>query len=287
MCYPKEEDGLGIKDIKVLNSALLQKWKWRIIKEKNVMWSSLLRGRYRDPVVKVLIGDETITTVKDSIWWMDLVQSGSDNDNGCNLFSSAILMKVNNGKNIVFWQSKWMGGIKPSKKHSRRILLLPLILTVEGMISWNSQGWTWNLVESLETNDIEYHVARENLLEMLQEVILDITIDDIHEWNMEADRVFKVRSCYNLLMHYVTAAPLHQEVTVKALRELWKTQAPPKLKFFGWRVLINRIYSKDNLINRSIILVSDDSYCVFCVSHLEMVDHIFASCPLRIIFGVE
>lgn len=109
VCYPKEDGSHGIKDIKVLNSTLLQKWKWRIIKEKNAVWSSLLRGRYGDPIIKVLIGNNSVLTAKDSIWWRDIVQSDCTNDNGNNLFTGSVLSKVNNGRGTAFWKSKWLG----------------------------------------------------------------------------------------------------------------------------------------------------------------------------------
>lgn len=107
--YPKEKGGLGVKDVKILNLALLNKWKWRVINEHEVVWSRLLRGRYVDPVIKVLIGDDSMLNNNDSIWWRDLSLSNNSVSINDNHFTSAISSKVKNGQGTAFWHSKWLG----------------------------------------------------------------------------------------------------------------------------------------------------------------------------------
>jgi len=46
ICKPKEEGGLGIKDLKRFNYALLGKWKWRLGKEERGLWSDILFSKY-------------------------------------------------------------------------------------------------------------------------------------------------------------------------------------------------------------------------------------------------
>ncbi|XP_058769485.1 uncharacterized protein LOC131643311 [Vicia villosa] len=102
---------------------------------------------------------------------------------------------------------------------------------------------------------------------------------DIHEWRLTEDGIFSVKSCYVLLFKGLMRAPTCQGDTARAVESLWKVEAPAKLKFFGWRVLINRIASKDNLIKRNINVVSQDPSCIFCHFALENIDHLFASFP--------
>src|ERR1044072_7576368 len=61
LCKPKNEGGLGIKDMKLFNLALLGKWRWRMLTEKHSLWCRILSEKYHDSVSQ-----------KDSIWWKDL-----------------------------------------------------------------------------------------------------------------------------------------------------------------------------------------------------------------------
>lgn len=62
-----------MKDIEVLNLALMNNWKWRIMNKKDVVWFNILKSRYDNPVLKVIIGDNNVLFQRDSIWWRDLV----------------------------------------------------------------------------------------------------------------------------------------------------------------------------------------------------------------------
>lgn len=59
--------------METLNLALLNKSKWQILKEDNATGSNILKYKYVNPTLKVLIDDETVLSNRDSIWWRDLV----------------------------------------------------------------------------------------------------------------------------------------------------------------------------------------------------------------------
>ncbi|XP_058774304.1 uncharacterized mitochondrial protein AtMg00310-like [Vicia villosa] len=75
ICKTREEGGLGVKNVEIMNVALLSKWKWRILTEKEAVWRDLLEARYGNVKVKVLIGDISVVGKKDSIWWRDILIS--------------------------------------------------------------------------------------------------------------------------------------------------------------------------------------------------------------------
>ncbi|KAI5411581.1 hypothetical protein KIW84_056590 [Lathyrus oleraceus] len=68
VCKPKEEGGLGIKNLELFNKALLLKWKWRIVKENDALWSEILRVRYINPKLKMFIDGGSKTRRDESIW---------------------------------------------------------------------------------------------------------------------------------------------------------------------------------------------------------------------------
>jgi len=46
LCKPKKEGGLGIKDVKSFNKALIEKWMWKLKVDSLGMWREVLESKY-------------------------------------------------------------------------------------------------------------------------------------------------------------------------------------------------------------------------------------------------
>ena len=46
VCQPKDKGGLGIKDLKTFNSALLAKWCWDLFHKQEEPWAKILISKY-------------------------------------------------------------------------------------------------------------------------------------------------------------------------------------------------------------------------------------------------
>ena len=46
VCLPKENEGLGIKDIPTFDLALLAKWKWNLFQHQGELWARVLESKY-------------------------------------------------------------------------------------------------------------------------------------------------------------------------------------------------------------------------------------------------
>lgn len=123
VCKSREKGGLGVKDIEMMNLALLNKWKWRIMSEQEIVLSNILIIRYRNLVFKVLIEDKSVLLNKDSIWMRGLVMSDNYVVNLANRFAGAVLCYVKNGAGTAFWHSSgWeiknmLEALKPKNTH--------------------------------------------------------------------------------------------------------------------------------------------------------------------------
>nr|KYP75959.1 hypothetical protein KK1_020172 [Cajanus cajan] len=60
-------------------------------------------------------------------------------------------------------------------------------------------------------------------------------------------------------------------------RYLWSKLIPSKVSSFGWRVILDRIPTKQNLIKRK-ILPSNVASCVWCGLCEETSSHLFFEC---------
>jgi len=46
ICLPKDKGGLGIKDLRTFNAALLGKWRWELFHKQKVPWAKMIDSKY-------------------------------------------------------------------------------------------------------------------------------------------------------------------------------------------------------------------------------------------------
>lgn len=68
VCKPKDKGGLNIKNLELFNTILLLKWKWRIVKKNDALWSEILRVKYINPELKMFVDDGSKTRRGEYIW---------------------------------------------------------------------------------------------------------------------------------------------------------------------------------------------------------------------------
>jgi hypothetical protein len=98
ICKPKKEGGLGIKNLRLMNSSLLSKWRWKILVEGNELWKKVLVAKYGDSVVGKSRLDVNDFGVGASVWWRDICRL----DIEVGWFSQMVCKKVGNGNNTYF-----------------------------------------------------------------------------------------------------------------------------------------------------------------------------------------
>ena len=86
-----------------------------------------------------------------------------------------------------------------------------------------------------------------DLILLLQNVNLQVDNVDRWRWALESTNTFSVRSAYK----YLTLQPPLVS-SVDAL-SLWHKDVPLKVVLFGWRLLRDRLPTKDNLLWRGVI----------------------------------
>ncbi|KAJ0455782.1 putative reverse transcriptase zinc-binding domain-containing protein [Helianthus annuus] len=90
------------------------------------------------------------------------------------------------------------------------------------------------------------------------------------DWSWKADDsgVFSVNKAKKLITNFYRP---NNNVQMK-----WKGWVPLKCKIMVWRVLLNRLPTRVELIKRGITLPSDS--CILCDSELETTIHLFTGC---------
>ena len=68
VCLPKEDGGLGVKDISSFNLSLLGKWKWKLFQNQGELWVRVIESKYGG--WRNL--SEARSANNESTWWRDL-----------------------------------------------------------------------------------------------------------------------------------------------------------------------------------------------------------------------
>jgi hypothetical protein len=66
----------------------------------------------------------------------------------------------------------------------------------------------------------------------------------------------------------------------QAFNKLWKANVPSKVGIFGWRLLNDKLPTREALFRKGIITNSLETCCVFCQNVQEDIHHIFFTCSI-------
>ncbi|GAU19884.1 hypothetical protein TSUD_171100 [Trifolium subterraneum] len=92
-------------------------------------------------------------------------------------------------------------------------------------------------------------------------------------WRHDIGNDYSVRDAYTLL---TTTDSFEVDDTSDLI---WHKQVPVKVSLLAWRLLPNRLPTKDNLTTHNII-PQDSQMCVTVCGGLETTHHLFLSCPI-------
>ena len=90
-------------------------------------------------------------------------------------------------------------------------------------------------------------------------------------WIPNSKGLFLVKSAYKKLL----PTPLPQTSSNGNWSKLWKIKGPESIKMFLWRVAINALPTRENLMSRMDI---QDSACVLCNIEVKFASHLFLRC---------
>ena len=108
---------------------------------------------------------------------------------------------------------------------------------------------------------------------MLHNIVLHDHILDKWKWLLDPIHGYSAKGAY----HFLTSVdgPLERGL----FDDVWHKQVLLKVSIFSWRLLRNRLPTKDNLVQRQ-ILHNDDNVCVGGCGFVETADHLLFSCDI-------
>ncbi|GJW20713.1 RNA-directed DNA polymerase, eukaryota, reverse transcriptase zinc-binding domain protein [Tanacetum coccineum] len=113
-----------------------------------------------------------------------------------------------------------------------------------------------------------------SLTNLLNGRVLDPSHDNKWVWPLESSGKFTVKSI---------SLAIQKKLLVSDISEVdqlfsWNSWVPRKINICAWRVFLDRIPTRANLVRRGIHV--ENPCCVFCEEHMESTNHCFFSCRI-------
>jgi hypothetical protein len=219
----KNYGGLGVPDLRELNMCLLGSWISRYSKDKDKIWRQLVDFKYRTSHPNILCCKD----IGASNFWKGVMGEAQ-------VVKIGYRWKVGDGTKVRFWEDLWLG------TSSLAIQFWELYCIV------NEQGKM--IVELWDGVDLRCTFRRcvdRRLMEMWEEVVsivetLELSVaEDELIWQYNSSGAYSSKSLYDVINF--------RGVTPVFMSALWSLRVPPRIQFFLWLMLKNKMLTRDNL----------------------------------------
>ena len=259
MCAPKEEGGMGFRDLKAFNIALLAKQGWRLQNCPNSLFHRVYKVKYfpNGDFLNALLGRHP------SYSWCSIMEARKVVQLGCR-------WQIGNGGSVSLWRGKWLPS-PPSHKPATVPHFFPDDALVSALIYPETTTWK---------SDIIYEVFLPFDVEAIFSIPLSSSLPaDRLIWTYTPLGRFTMSSAYRVARQ--AQCDTHQgesstsQLVVSFWRCIWKLPLPNKIKAFAWRACRNILPTKANLFSQKI---TQDDVCDECGIAMESMAHVLWHC---------
>ncbi|GKV36160.1 hypothetical protein SLEP1_g44321 [Rubroshorea leprosula] len=132
----------------------------------------------------------------------------------------------------------------------------------------------WAMAEMLKNPIWEEEDAKE-LKRMIENVTITPGQPDKWEW------IHSINGHYSTKTAYLMLVKQRRELEEAELfKRIWSKILPSKVAAFNWKVMLDRIPTKTNLLKRGIAKDTEDTKCVLCENEDEDSNHLFLNCSI-------
>jgi hypothetical protein len=232
ICAPKEEGGLGIRNLTAINHGLILSSAWRIAEKPNSQIHSILKSKY--------FSDGSIWRPKPNIpksaFWTSVLKI-------IPLLQHNSFYQITKG-NISLWSTPWCTSWT---RIYDDLIIQPGSFSYPATVSdlWlpNLKQWNIHLIQSL--------FQQPTAATIISTHILPSNEDDILCWKLTPNGKCNSKSTYKTCLQALQndglpkPAPI-DDITLKILKQIWKCKSMiPRVKTFIWRLLRRAIPTGD------------------------------------------
>ena len=174
----KKEGGMGFRDFRSFNKALLAKQCWRLWQNPDNFFAKIMEGKsfLGSTILEAHLGARPLYV------WRSIHSS-------CSLLKAGLIWRVGNGAQICIWKDKWLPQRMTYMIHSSPIGLHPQA-TVSALINEDTRWWDSSLLDSMFSKE-EVSIVQSIPVSMSNQ-------EDRCIWRGTKDGHFTVKSAYHL-----------------------------------------------------------------------------------------
>lgn len=249
---PKEKGGLGIINLSLQNDALLMKHLNKFYNRADIPWVRMIWSKYYSDRVPHK------TREVGSFWWKDILRLNT-------LFRGIAKCNIGNGKSVCFWEDLWMQNDVLAHRFPR--------------LESFTKADDISVFEAAHAEDLdslfmlpfspEAHQEFQDLQHCLE--LIEYDENSIDTWTPIWRSSYSSKKFYSYAFKGIEAHHM--------FKEIWKSRCIPRIKFFIWLILVDRLNTKD-MLQRRHLNIEGTPICVMCNTRaLETIDHLFFECP--------
>lgn len=226
----KEEGGLGFRDLKAFNLALLAKQGWQLQTCQNTLLYKVYKARYfpHGDFITAELGNCP------SFAWRSIFSAQS-------IVRKGYRWQVGNGASIDIRRDKWLPSPDTFKLISPPVAL-PIGMTVDNLIDLSHGTWQVDMIRRTFSPDDAQSIMSIPLSSRLP--------PDQIIWAYTSKGNFTVRSAYKIALSSSSDQRpdnSSRESRNSFWKNLWRLNVPNKIKSFAWRASRNILPTKENL----------------------------------------
>lgn len=225
ICSPKEEGGLGFRNLKGLNKAYMLKFGWQLIAHPAKLWVRIMKAKYGS-------GPQAVPIVRQhnncSRTWRGIAT-------GWPLIQANLFWVVRNGRDTRFWRDHWIPGIDN------------LVTMLDAQVPNGEQEIS---VRHYVTNDQwDWGRLRPWLSDAICQKIAVIKppaggLPDFPCWSLSNDGQFSLKFAYGV----AAEEPVNMVNQDPIFTKIWHWASPKRYQAFLWKVAHERLLT--NVHNR-------------------------------------
>ncbi|XP_031097121.1 uncharacterized protein LOC116001379 [Ipomoea triloba] len=212
LCVPKKFGGLGFKDLRAFNLAMLGKHAWRFLTMPNSLVAKIYKARY---FPKSSFIDASLGNCPSFCWRSIMAAHG--------FVCGGVRRKIGNGKSTLVWGHPWL----PDSENPLINTPMPPYLSgalVSGLMNEEANAWDHTIL-----SDIFLPID----VDRIKKIPISPNYEDTWYWYGDPTGCYSVKHGYRAIVgDYVTP-----QANFDGWISLWKLKVPPKCKVFLWRAL--------------------------------------------------
>ncbi|GKV16853.1 hypothetical protein SLEP1_g27427 [Rubroshorea leprosula] len=222
VCCSKKEGGLGIKNLRWFNMALLGKWWARLAVEGDKgLWSRVLLEKYGGKEGNWLSWLREGRGLGSS-WWNDVCKLNRGLDGKDEWLFSNFKLNLGDGKSVRFWNDAWAGGDTLANIFPRLFLLATeKNCSIYDMGHWVDGCWFWRFQWRRRLRAWEEDKLKQ-LTEAIQHIKPTQDKKDNWSWRLHGEGKYTTRSAYEQLVK-------KEDNRLMEYRKLRSAQVPSKV----------------------------------------------------------